>query len=147
MIMNIVIDGIEGIWTPTSAPVETLPEGYVSEHFRESEFDCNHCGKYGDLISCQLLGVLEDVRAHFGGKAVTINSGVRCDTHNANVGGASQSRHKTGYADAADIVVKDIPPWLVADYLEARYPVKYGVGRYSSFTHIDTRPNGPARWS
>jgi len=139
----------DGTWeedSPTSPP---LPSGRLSEHFLVSEMACNHCGKHGELASKELMQVLERMRAHFGGNPITITSGVRCDFHNANVGGASKSRHKTKYADAADIVISGISPSRVADHLEATYPRQYGIGRYpsSGFTHIDTRPNGPARWT
>lgn len=140
---TIIIDGIEGIWTPIEAKPE-LPPGYVSPHFRKTEFDCNHCGQLGELISKELLEVLEDVRSQFG--VTVVNSGVRCNTHNANVGGASNSRHLSKYADAADIVCPDASPKKVREYLLAKYPDKYGIGRYETFTHIDVRPGGPARW-
>lgn len=141
--VNITIDGVAGIWLPEDSG---NPE-YISTHFRYSEFDCNHCGKHGELISMELVNdVLEDVRTHFGGKAVVVNSGVRCDAHNRAVGGASNSRHRTIHADAADIVVVDVAPSVVWKYLSDNYPNKYGIGRYNSFTHIDVRPGGPARW-
>ena len=130
---------------PGTPPTGELPAGYISPHFREAEFDCNHCGKHGDLISKELLDVLEDVRARFKA-SVTINSGVRCDQHNKAVGGASNSRHKVEHADAADIVVQDVAPSKVHSYLTSTYPGKYGIGKYNSFTHIDVRPGGPARW-
>ena len=47
--------------------------------------------------------------------------------------------------NAADIAVKGINPKGVADYLESKYPDKYGLGRYKSFTHIDVRKNR-SRW-
>ncbi len=145
--VKIVIDGVPGVWTPDEPVVDyTTPEGYLSPHFREAEFDCNHCGEHGYFASPELLDVLEKMRAHFGGAAVTINSGVRCDQHNAAVGGANNSRHKTEYADAADVVVAGVSPDTVHAYFAGEYPNKYGLGRYSSFTHIDVRPGGPARW-
>lgn len=124
-----------------------IKPGYLSPHFRISEMDCNHCGLYGDRASANLMAVLEDVREHFGNVPVTINSGVRCNQHNDNVGGASNSRHKIEYADAADIVVKGMSPNSVHAYLSGKYPDKYGIGSYNTFTHIDTRPGGPARWA
>lgn len=146
---TIVIDGVPGIWTPDEQDqvVEPLPEGYLSQHFRETEFDCNHCGKYGAMINRELLAVLENVRAHFDAP-VTINSGVRCDFHNKAVGGARNSRHKTEYADAADIVVSGVFASRVADYLEAADQGEWGIGRYpsSGFTHIDVRGYS-ARWT
>ena len=142
---TIIIDGVQGIWTPE--PVQPgLPAGYVSPHFRYSEFSCNHCGKYGELISMELIDVLETLRTDLGNNSVMINSGVRCETHNRNVGGASNSRHLDKHADAADIVVAHVTPQDVQAYLLDKYLNKYGIGKYNSFTHIDVRPGGPARW-
>ena len=113
----------------------------LSEHFSRSEFACR-CGCGFDSISPELITVLEDVRMHFGAP-VKINSGCRCEKHNAKVGGVPNSQHVQGIA--ADIVVIGINTNRVADYLERKYPDRYGVGRYSSFTHIDVR-QAKARW-
>lgn len=114
----------------------------LSEHFSENEFKCK-CGNC-ELIKppVELLNVLEDIREHFG-KPVTIMSGYRCPVHNAEVGGAKNSRHKKG--DASDIKVKDISPNSVQEYVLNKYPDQYGIGRYPYFTHIDVR-DYKARW-
>ncbi|MCQ4370005.1 D-Ala-D-Ala carboxypeptidase family metallohydrolase [Enterobacter asburiae] len=115
--------------------------GDLSKHFSRSEFACR-CGCGFDRISPELITVLEDVRTHFGAP-VKINSGCRCEKHNAKVGGVPNSQHVQGIA--ADIVVSGRTPALVAEYLERKYPDRYGVGRYSNFTHIDVR-QVKARW-
>ncbi len=112
----------------------------LSPHFTRKEFACK-CGCGYDRISMVLVGKLENIRTHFG-RPVTINSGCRCKKHNAAVGGESASRHLTG--DAADITVEGVPPSKVADYAEKINP-SGGVGRYKTFTHIDTRGR-KARW-
>ncbi|WP_447875352.1 D-Ala-D-Ala carboxypeptidase family metallohydrolase [Serratia fonticola] len=113
----------------------------LSEHFSSNEFACR-CGCGACEVSPELITVLEDVRAHFNAP-VTIVSGRRCTAHNAKVGGAKSSQHLLG--TAADIQVKGVQPAAVATYFEGKYPGRYGVGRYATFTHIDVRP-GPARW-
>ena len=50
-------------------------------------------------------------------------------------------------ARAADIVVEGVESWEVADFAEQVLNGRGGVGRYDTFTHVDTRSNGPARWS
>lgn len=130
-------------------PDEPLKPGYLSPHFRISEFDCNHCGKHGKEIDPELLAVLEDVREYYD-SYIVVNSGVRCPIHNRAVDGAQNSTHLsegslTGTPCAADIVVNDVPPENVRKYLTRKYPDKYGIGKYSSFTHIDVRPT-MARW-
>lgn len=115
--------------------------GDLSPHFNQSEFACK-CGCGFDDISPVLIVELEELRAHFG-QPVIINCGCRCPEHNSAVGGAPKSQHLKGYA--ADIRVKNKTPAVVADYLEHKYPDKYGVGRYNSFTHFDVRQD-KARW-
>lgn len=146
--IKIIIDGVPGVWMPDVSALEPdapLSEGYLSPHFRIAEFDCNHCGLYGETIAPELIKVLEDCRAHFN-CPITINSGVRCEQHNDAVGGVTNSRHLYTNADAADIAVAEASPRQVHDYLVTKYPNKYGIGKYDSFTHVDTRPGGPARW-
>lgn len=91
-----------------------------------------------------LLELLEKVRTHFGDKPVTINSGYRCPTHNANIGGATNSQHL--YGTAADIVVdgNKVLPSAVYAYLDPFH--NGGLGSYDTFTHVDVR-GSRARWS
>ncbi|MDF7670246.1 D-Ala-D-Ala carboxypeptidase family metallohydrolase [Orbaceae bacterium ESL0721] len=107
----------------------------LSPHFKSSEFACR-CGCGFDTVNPTLITVLEALRAYFG-VPIIINSGCRCQTHNRAVGGVANSQHLLG--NAADVVVKNIAPKLVADYLESCYPTCYGIGRYPNFTHIDVR--------
>jgi hypothetical protein len=73
-----------------------------TRHFDLTEFKCN-CGKYCTgypvVLDIDLLENLQSVRDEYGPTSVT--SGMRCERHNAAVGGASGSRHKRG--KAADI--------------------------------------------
>lgn len=116
--------------------------GDISPNFNRSEFTCR-CGCGFNSISPQLVERLEELRAHFG-QPVTVNCGCRCPAHNKEVNGAEHSQHMSGIA--ADIVVKNRTPAVVADYLEHLYPAQHGVGRYKNFTHFDIRPNR-ARWN
>ena len=114
----------------------------VSKDFSRSEFKCQ-CGECDcDTVDVELVQVLQDVRDHFG-KPVRINSANRCSKHNARVGGSPNSQHPKGRA--ADIDVQDTSPQEVQAYLLSKYPDKYGIGCYDSFTHIDTR-TGKGRW-
>lgn len=113
----------------------------ISTYFKRSEFSCK-CGCGFDAVDIELLGVLEDVREHFG-KPLVITSGNRCEAHNMAIGGADESKHIKGIA--ADIKVVETEPSAVYDYLESRYPDTYGMGLYKSWVHIDVR-RGRARW-
>ena len=65
-------------------------------YFTREEFRCKCGGKYCNGFPAEpqegMVRAIDNVREHFG-KAFTPNSGVRCPTHNANVGGVSNSRH------------------------------------------------------
>ena len=115
------------------------------QYFERSEFKCK-CGKCGGFPvepSEELVLILEKIRKYFG-KPVVVNSGIRCATHNANVGGASMSQHLNG--TAADIVVNGIDPERVAKYAETLLPKSGGIGRYKTFTHVDVRST-KSRWN
>lgn len=111
-----------------------------TKHFRESEFTCKCCGDL--LLRSELLTVLELIRNKFN-KPVFINSGYRCPTHNAKEGGAPTSQHTLG--TAADIVVDDVHPIAVYEFLDATFPSTYGLGIYSTWIHVDVREE-KARW-
>ena len=114
----------------------------ISKNFSRWEFECpDGCGR--DTMDAATLGVLEKIREHFG-EPVHVNSGHRCPEHNAEVGGAESSQHL--YGRAADIRVENVNPDEVADFAETVLGQSGGLGRYNTFTHVDTRTNGPARW-
>jgi len=125
--------------------------GDLSKHFSRSEFSCRgtdcDCKGTFNTVDTELLRILEAIRAHFD-RPITVNSGCRCLDHNAAVGGAMPTDGVGGsqhlYGRAADIVVDGISPSLV--YELADQMGIGGAGKYSSFTHIDSRTNGPARW-
>lgn len=115
------------------------------KYFKKSEFKCKcgRCGGFPVEPDEKLVELLEKIRAHFNAP-VTVNSGVRCKTHNANVGGASGSQHLKG--TAADIKVKGVSPKKVAAYVETLIPGTGGIGIYGTFTHVDVRVN-KSRWN
>ena len=116
------------------------------KYFKRSEFACK-CGKYCNGFPVEpnekLVETLETIREHFG-VPVTVSSGIRCKTHNTNVGGVSNSQHMEG--TAADIVVKGVPVSEVVKYAETLMPKTGGIGTYKTFTHIDVR-SVKARWN
>ncbi|MBT11850.1 MAG: serine/threonine protein kinase [Oceanospirillaceae bacterium] len=116
--------------------------GDLTEHFSRIEFRCK-CGKCDfDTVDAGLVLMLEKIRRHFN-RPVTITSACRCARHNQAVGGSTRSQHL--YGRAADITVAGTQPADVADFAETLNPG--GLGRYATFTHIDSRTIGPARWN
>lgn len=123
-----------------------------SKYFKLEEFKCK-CGNCEMPENCppqSLIDILENIREHFG-KAVIINSGYRCPSHNAKVGGAKSSRHT--YGDAVDIRVSGVPTKEVYAYVLQTFGEQpLGIAKkiisdpYRGFVHIDTRGK-KARWS
>ena len=115
---------------------------FLSKNFRVREFRCKD-DTDPIFIDSDLVDVLQKVRDHFG-KAVTITSAFRTASHNKKVGGATYSQHL--YGKAADIKVSGVAPSKVAEYVETLMPNTGGIGRYSTFTHVDVR-SIKSRWN
>ena len=115
---------------------------YISKNFRVREFRCQD-GSDVVFIESDLVDILQKIRDHFG-KAVTITSAFRTASHNKKVGGATYSQHL--YGTAADIKVSGVTASAVADFAETLMPNTGGVGRYSTFTHVDARST-KSRWN
>jgi len=131
-----------------------------SIYFKRSEFACK-CGCGFDAVDVELLTCLEFIRLKFNA-ALIINCGCRCFTHNIRVKKKSLKKaiarlllfFKTGkkrppsqheLAKAVDFKIKGVHADKVADFLEEKYPGKYGIGRYKGRTHFDVR-SSCARW-
>ena len=119
-----------------------LSMSQLSYHFHRDEFACK-CGCGFNTVDSELITVLETIRAQFK-KPVVITSGCRCFKHNTKSGGSDNSQHI--YGRAADFKIEGVAPAEVARFVDELWPNQYGLGVYSSWTHIDTRTKGPARW-
>jgi len=118
--------------------------GDLSTHFSRSEFKCGCCNF--DTVDARLLVVLEVVRVKFGAPvSITSRGGCRCMVENRLAGGALNSQHL--YGRGADFVVKGVSAHLVQRFLKQRYADSLGIGSAESYTHVDSRTDGPARWS
>ena len=115
--------------------------GDLSPNFNRAEFACK-CGCGFDTVDHELILLLEAIRAQFK-KSITVNSGCRCLKHNASISGSPRSKHLIGRA--ADINVKDTDPADVFEFVDGAAGAKFGIGKYSTFTHVDTRLT-KARW-
>lgn len=114
----------------------------LSENFKVKEFACKD-GSDPIFISMELVDLLQKIRSHFG-KPVNINSAYRTPNHNKKESKETYSQHL--YGTAADIVVTGVSPLKVAEYAETLMPNTGGIGRYSTFTHIDVRRE-KSRWN
>ena len=128
-IFGLVVDGIVGDQT-----FIILDKIDAIKNFKLAEFRCRHCGKL--KLNINLLLKLEELRTALGDKPMIINSGYRCITHNANVGGIKTSEHLKG--NAADIRVVGLSPDEVHKVADTMFN---GVGKYNTFTHVDVGVN------
>lgn len=111
---------------PTVSEKETVDDWWDEiEYFAPKEFACK-CGKYCDgypyEIQPQLVRIADRARKHFG-KPITIVSGLRCEQHNKNVGGVSNSQHM--YGEAADVYVSGVSQQTVLNWFLSQSDVRY----------------------
>ena len=85
---------------------------------------------------------LDIVRANLGGRPIKVNSWYRPSGVNARVGGSTWSRHQ--YGDGVDIRSDYISSYQLYKLLNKLH-LDGGLGRYTSFVHIDFRGEA-ARW-
>ncbi len=110
----------------------------LSNNFNVLEFECN-CGVCPfTLINLDHVAKLQKLRDDLN-STIHLNSAYRCLEYNKVVGGEPNSQHTKG--NATDIRVGEMSPLEVADACEGFD----GLGRYDSFTHIDSR-GYKARW-
>jgi len=116
--------------------------GDMTRNFSRGEFSCK-CGCGYDGIKNVLVFALQIVRDHFDRKVV-VSSGCRCGAHNKHEGGTVNSKHLFGIA--ADFNVNGVHPTEVANFVDKSFGGSNGLGRYKTFTHLDIRKDGRARW-
>ena len=132
-----------------SVQIDTAPGWWKDiRYFTRAEFKCKCCGKYCDGypvdIDMNMVKIADEIRNRIG-KPIQINSGIRCKTHNANVGGVSNSQHLLG--NAADLGCPiGCTPAQMASIAEEIMGDTGGIGTYSWGIHIDTRST-KSRWN
>ena len=117
-------------------------------YFTRAEFKCKcggkYCNGYPADIDMSMVKIADEIRNRIG-KPIQINSGLRCKTHNANVGGVSNSQHL--YGNAADLgCPSGCTPAQMASIAESIIGNTGGIGIYSWGIHIDTRST-KSRWN
>lgn len=79
-----------------------------------------------------------------------ITSASRCYEYNrkplSEGGPGSNDRSQHPRARAIDFRIRGVSPDEVYSYLVTKHDGCFGIGRYNSFTHIDSRSGGAARW-
>jgi Peptidase M15 len=107
--------------------------GDLSAHFSVSEFACK-CGCGSKDVDPELIQKLERLR-NLLRVPLVIDSGVRCKTYNAKVGGKPNSAHLTG--EAADLrCIKSRTRFTMKRLIYA-WSLFSRVGNGDTFLHVD----------
>lgn len=93
--------------------------------FTPAEFACK-CGRYCDGYPAQMqeltVRIADRARKYFG-QPISVISGLRCQKHNAAVGGVWNSQHQ--YGEAADVYVRGTDPETALAWFQAQKDVRY----------------------
>ena len=103
------------------------------KYFRKAEFTCK-CGCGASEVEEKLVKTADKVREYFG-KPMTVSSGRRCSTHNAKVGGVSDSRHLRG--KAMDFCVSGMSASMVLTYVQKLPEIRYAYSIDNDYVHMD----------
>lgn len=106
-------------------------------NFSARELACPCCGEL--CVVPRALDAIQALRRAMAAP-LTINSGHRCALHNARVGGAPLSQHKTL---AFDVALAGHDPMALEKAARAAGFAGFGYGR--TFLHLDMRPRAPWR--
>ena len=144
-ILEVIATGEEPIADKMSATADWWKD---IRYFTRAEFKCKcggrFCNGYPVEIDMNMVKIADQIREKIG-KPITVNSGLRCKTHNANVGGVSNSQHL--YGNAADLgCPTGCTPEQMASIAEEIMGDTGGIGIYTWGIHIDTRST-KSRWN
>lgn len=139
---------VDASGNPVEVPkVETGTYWDDIQYFSRAEFACK-CGKYCNGYPVEpdetMVRYADEIRRRLG-KPIPVNSGIRCKTHNANVGGVSNSQHL--YGTAADLgKPSGVTVAQMEEIAEEVMGDTGGIGTYSWGIHIDSRAT-KSRWT
>ena len=157
---QLAVDGVFGDGTAACIR-EVIASGEVADgetngadwwkdirYFRRGEFrcPCGRCGGFPVEPQESMVRAVDEIRHRLGVPVSVVDgggSGVRCASHNAEVGGVANSQHLFGLA--ADLHSAASPAEIKA-VAEDVMGHSGGIGLYSWGIHVDTRP-GYARWN
>ena len=112
--------------------------GDLTANFNLEEYACK-CGCGRDNIKEELAIKIQQVR-DIRGRSIVINSGIRCEKHNGNIGASETSSHIGGWA--ADLGYKGSGERY--QLLNAVFQIFDRVGIAKTFIHVDVDANKTA---
>lgn len=135
--MGLTPDGIAGAATRQKMAQRAGDWWDEIRYFNREEFQCK-CGRYCDGYPAQMqravVEVADRARAYFGAPG-TVVSGLRCSTHNENVGGVSNSRHLTG--KATDLRISGVSAAQLLEYVKQQPETRYAYAINQTNVHFD----------
>lgn len=153
---KMLIGAIAGTAAKVDRPAQTGQEAGKTEtfwddiqYFARSEFRCQcggrYCNGYPAEPAEETVRMADEIRRR-AGVPLTVNSGLRCARHNAEVGGVSNSLHTTGQAVDLSGSISPAKLHQIAEQVQAEMiPGRGGLGLYSWGVHVD---NGKkSRWN
>lgn len=112
--IGVEVDGVAGIETGKAWYKYCVNNSWdLIKHFKKDEFTCK-CGCGLNNMNLIVVKIADEVREHFGSPAI-VTSGTRCEKHNKEVGGVSNSRHLQG--KAIDMYVQNVSWYDLLEYL------------------------------
>ena len=137
---GLVADGIAGPATRAHINNKSNDDFWKSiKYFEKEEMACKcgkYCSGYPTAVSEKLMKLADKIRYYYG-KPMIISSGLRCKTHNKNVGGVSNSRHMSG--TAMDFMVQGKTAKEVLAYVQKQPEVRYAYAIDSLYVHMDVK--------
>jgi len=115
---------------------------YTYFSLEELRCKCPRCAESPIVPKPSIMRILTAMRQAFG-KPIKITCGVRCPAHNAEVGGAPESRHLPDFADAVDIECTNVADRYELVALAIDWKVEV-IELCPNHIHLDVRPS-PAR--
>lgn len=115
------------------------PEDWWEEiqYFTRAEFACKcgcYCDGYPAEMNRTLVQTADRIRKAFGTSAI-VSSGLRCQKHNANVGGVVNSRHLSG--KAVDFCITGKTAREVLALVLQQPEIRYAYAIDGQFVHMD----------
>ncbi|MBQ3586262.1 MAG: DUF882 domain-containing protein [Synergistaceae bacterium] len=117
-----------------------------TEHFKVSEFTCK-CGCGHNPIDQRVIDMAETIRQALD-VPVRVNSGCRCEKHNAKSGGVKGSKHVLGKAADLSCSLGAVKMFETVKRLhaEGKLPELDYCIRYKTFIHIDCGGKRKSLW-
>lgn len=134
-------DGIAGRQTRSRISGTSLPmiDNWwdAIRYFSRKEFACK-CGKYCDGYPAQMkrnvVELADKAREELKG-AGFVSSGLRCNQHNTNVGGVSDSRHLIG--KAVDLRIEGKSAKQILSWAKNQPQIRYAYAIDQNYVHMD----------